>query len=102
MAPSALFLLLIFQHLGYLEHFWVSDTQHEIFSIQTSLTLPSVYQTYYESGDLYTETSSNISWIGSVQAFCVLLVGAFVGPVYDRGYLRSLLIVGTFFMVVGM
>lgn len=61
-----------------------------------------MYQTYYESGALYSETSSNISWIGSIQSFCVLLVGAFVGPIYDRGHLRALLIVGTFFMVVGM
>lgn len=63
--------------------------------------LHSVYQTYYESGALYTETSSNISWIGSLQAFCVLLVGAFVGPIYDRGHLRLLLVVGTFLIVFG-
>lgn len=60
-----------------------------------------VYQTYYESGQLYTESSSNISWIGSIQAFMVLLVGAFVGPIYDRGYFRQLLIFGSFMIVFG-
>ncbi|CAK3884310.1 transporter MCH4 [Lecanosticta acicola] len=60
-----------------------------------------VYQTYYESGRLYVETSSNISWIGSIQAFMVLLVGAFVGPVYDRGYFRPLLVFGSFMIVFG-
>lgn len=60
-----------------------------------------VYQTYYESGELFTETSSNISWIGSVQAVCLLLLGALTGPVFDRGYFRILLIVGTFGVVFG-
>lgn len=60
-----------------------------------------MYQTYYESGDLYTASSSDISWIGSIQAFLVLLVGAFVGPIYDRGYFRSLLLFGTFMIVFG-
>ncbi|USW47345.1 Putative major facilitator superfamily, MFS transporter superfamily [Septoria linicola] len=60
-----------------------------------------VYQTYYESGQLFTESSSNISWIGSIQSFMVLLVGAFIGPIYDRGHLRPLLIVGAFLIVFG-
>ncbi|KAK3702446.1 hypothetical protein LTR37_014912 [Vermiconidia calcicola] len=60
-----------------------------------------VYQTYYESGQLWTETSSNISWIGSIQSVMVLVVGAFTGPIFDRGHLRLLLIVGTFGVVFG-
>jgi hypothetical protein len=35
--------------------------------LQGILNTFGVFQTYYESGDLFTETSSNISWIGSVQ-----------------------------------
>lgn len=65
------------------------------------MTLAHISQTYYESGQLFMESSSNISWIGSVQAFMVLVVGAFVGPIYDRGYLRTLLIVGSFLIVFG-
>ncbi|EAS31604.3 uncharacterized protein CIMG_07083 [Coccidioides immitis RS] len=60
-----------------------------------------VYQTYYESGSLFSRSSSDISWIGSIQAFMVLLAGILVGPFYDRGYLRPLLLVGTFGLVFG-
>lgn len=60
-----------------------------------------VFQTYYESGQLFTKSSSDISWIGSIQSFMLLVVGIFAGPVYDRGYLRTLLIVGSFGVVFG-
>ena len=59
------------------------------------------YQTYYESGELFTTTSSNISWIGSIAAFMLMFVGIFVGPIYDRGHLRFLLIFGSFMVVFG-
>lgn len=60
-----------------------------------------VFQNYYESGDLFRESSSNISWIGSIQAYCVLLGGLVTGPIYDNGYLRSLLVIGGFGVVFG-
>ena len=60
-----------------------------------------VYQTYYESGQLFEATSSNISWIGSIQSFLLLVTGLVSGPVYDRGYLRILLIIGSFMIVFG-
>ena len=60
-----------------------------------------VFQTYYESGQLFQKSSSDISWIGSIQAFCVMFVGIFAGPVYDRGYLKALLFVGSFGIVFG-
>ena len=60
-----------------------------------------VFQTYYESGQLFTKSSSDISWIGSIQSFMLLVVGIFAGPIYDRGYLRSLLVVGSFLVVFG-
>ncbi|KAE9364326.1 MFS general substrate transporter [Stipitochalara longipes BDJ] len=59
------------------------------------------YQAFYESGKLFTQTSSNISWIGSLQALLVFTVGCIVGPIYDRGHLRFLLSVGTFCIVFG-
>ncbi|KNG83909.1 putative MFS monocarboxylate transporter [Aspergillus nomiae NRRL 13137] len=59
------------------------------------------YQTYYESGVLFTASSSDISWVGSIAAFMLLFVGLFVGPIYDRGFLRTLLIVGGFMVVFG-
>jgi len=60
-----------------------------------------VYQTYYESGVLFKTTSSNIAWIGSIQALAMLATGAFAGPLYDRGYFRWLLIVGSLGVVLG-
>ena len=41
------------------------------------------YQAYYETNLLTTSTPSAISWIGSIQAFLLLIVGALSGPIYD-------------------
>jgi MFS family permease len=60
-----------------------------------------VYQTYYESGQLFHATSSDISWIGAVQSFMLLLTGLLSGPIFDRGYLRYLLVFGSFLVVFG-
>ena len=60
------------------------------------------YQTYYESGELFTATSSNISWIGSIQAYLLMLVGILTGPLFDRGHFRILLLVGSFMVVFGI
>ncbi|KAL8784613.1 MAG: hypothetical protein Q9213_003868 [Squamulea squamosa] len=60
-----------------------------------------VFQTYYESAALFTRSSSDISWIGAIQSFMLLLVGVFAGPMYDRGYLRTLLVLGSFCVVFG-
>ncbi|KAF4624573.1 hypothetical protein G7Y89_g13599 [Cudoniella acicularis] len=61
------------------------------------------FQTYYETGLLSHETPSNISWIGSVQAFLLLVVGGLIsGPIYDAGYLRALVLVGSICNVFGM
>lgn len=61
----------------------------------------SAYQTYYESGELFEASSSNISWIGSIQCFLLQLTGVIAGPIYDRGYLRLLLLTGSFLVVFG-
>lgn len=65
------------------------------------LTSFGVFQTYYESEAIFNHSSSDISWIGSVQAFLVQFCGLISGPVYDRGYLRSLLCAGCFLLVFG-
>jgi MFS family permease len=59
------------------------------------------YQAYYESDLLQSSNPSAISWIGSIQAFLLLIVGALSGPIYDRGYFRFLLLSGTFMLVLG-
>ena len=60
------------------------------------------FQTFYEENLLSDQTSSNISWVGSLQAFLLMFVGAISGPIFDAGYLRALLGAGTFLTVFGM
>ena len=62
-----------------------------------------VFQTYYETDLLRHESPSNISWIGSVQAFLLLLVGGLLtGPLFDAGYVQHLVAFGSFMVVFGM
>ncbi|KAK2015003.1 major facilitator superfamily transporter [Colletotrichum eremochloae] len=60
-----------------------------------------VFQTTYESGALFKESSSNISWIGAIQYFVAMITGFWAGPIYDRGFLRTLLLLGITGVVVG-
>ncbi|EMD58340.1 hypothetical protein GGP41_009681 [Bipolaris sorokiniana] len=59
------------------------------------------YQAYYETTLLPNSSASSISWIGSIQAFLLMMVGALTGPIYDAGYFRELLLVGSFLLVFG-
>lgn len=61
-----------------------------------------VFQTYYKTELLKTSSSSAISWIGSIQGALLMMGGIFVGPLYDAGHFRQLLIVGNFLIVLGM
>lgn len=60
------------------------------------------YQTYYEHESLSHVSSSQISWIGSIQAFLLVVISVITGPIFDRGYLRTLLLVGSFLTVFGL
>jgi MFS family permease len=62
----------------------------------------SVFQTYYEIGERFEASSSDIPWIGSIQCFLLQLTGLVAGPIYDRGHLRLLLITGSFLVVFGL
>ncbi|KAK5997725.1 MFS-type transporter dbaD [Cladobotryum mycophilum] len=73
---------LYFNHLGLLNSF-------------------GVFQAYYETGLLKHSSPSAISWIGSTQVFCLMAVGAVIGPLYDIGYCRTLLVVGTLLVTLG-
>ncbi|KAJ5758182.1 uncharacterized protein N7511_006876 [Penicillium nucicola] len=61
-----------------------------------------VFQSYYEDRLLSSYSSSSISWIGTVQGFLLLVVGVVVGPLFDRGYVSSLIAIGTFLVVFGL
>ena len=60
------------------------------------------FQRYYETGILSTSSTSDISWIGSIQGSLQLLLCLFTGPLYDLGYLHALVNTGTVFTVLGM
>jgi len=60
-----------------------------------------VYQTYYTP--VFVDRSpSDISWVGSIQIFLLVAVGVVTGPLYDYGYFRALIVVGSFAVVFGM
>ncbi|KAL9109621.1 MAG: hypothetical protein Q9227_005801 [Pyrenula ochraceoflavens] len=59
------------------------------------------FQTYYQTDLLRHESPSNISWIGSIQAFLLLFVGVITGPLYDMGYFRLLIGIGAVFVPFG-
>lgn len=68
---------------------------------KTYICLITESNRYYETDLLATASPSAISWIGSIQAFLLLLVGALTGPIYDAGYFRELLFAGSFLLVFG-
>ncbi|PIL27909.1 MFS general substrate transporter [Ganoderma sinense ZZ0214-1] len=46
------------------------------------------FQEYYQEDVLPDQSSSNISWIGSVQNAMMYAPGLFLGRLFDKGYLR--------------
>lgn len=61
-----------------------------------------IYQGFYTQGPLKSISGSTISWIGSLQGCLMLLISIVTGPLYDLGYLHSLVNIGTFAIVFGM
>ncbi|EPE34292.1 MFS general substrate transporter [Glarea lozoyensis ATCC 20868] len=59
-----------------------------------------VFQTYYVSS--LNRAPSDISWIGSVQIFCLFFVGTFSGRLTDAGYFRPIFIGGSILGVIGL
>ncbi|RHZ62602.1 hypothetical protein CDV55_102308 [Aspergillus turcosus] len=61
-----------------------------------------VYQTYYETVLLHGHSPSSISWIGTIQGFLLFLAGVVAGPVFDKGYLKTMIALGSFLVVFGL
>lgn len=61
-----------------------------------------VYQGFYSQGPLSSVSGSKIAWIGSLQGCLMLLICIVTGPLYDLGYLHSMVNVGTFAITFGM
>lgn len=52
----------------------------------------SIFQSYYSTTFLSSQSSSAISWIGSLQAFFLFLLGAVSGPLSDRLGVKAVVI----------
>ncbi|UQC75156.1 major facilitator superfamily transporter [Colletotrichum lupini] len=59
------------------------------------------FQVYYEGHLLKEHSSFAISTIGSLQSFLMVFLGLFAGPIFDLGYAKQLLWVGTTLIVTG-
>ncbi|KAJ7038563.1 major facilitator superfamily domain-containing protein, partial [Mycena alexandri] len=53
-----------------------------------------VFEEHYSVNQLKDKPLSSISWIGSLQLSLVLLVGCVSGPMFDAGYLKSMIAFG--------
>ncbi|KAK9374343.1 major facilitator superfamily domain-containing protein [Lipomyces chichibuensis] len=60
------------------------------------------FEDYYTLNGLSQKNASDIAWIGSFQAFLLLLIGVISGPIFDRGYCKTLVVVGSLMVVFGM
>lgn len=60
------------------------------------------FQSFYVTQYLPNHSSSSISWIGTLQAALLIMLGLVSGPLYDLGYYRMLLCAGAFITVLGM
>ncbi|PKI83523.1 hypothetical protein MVES1_002878 [Malassezia vespertilionis] len=83
---------------------WLQVVGAFFFLFNTSGIINSfgIFQTYYEGSILEDKSASSISWIGSIQAFLVLFVGALTGPLFDMGYFRVMTVIGTVFITFAM
>ncbi|KAK9386970.1 major facilitator superfamily domain-containing protein [Lipomyces mesembrius] len=60
------------------------------------------FENYYTVSGLSHKNASDIAWIGSFQAFLLVFIGVVTGPIFDRGYCKTLVVVGSLMVVFGM
>ena len=85
-------------HMGHCELLWYS--QLPALSTASAYFLRCIPELL--RGGFPEYSASNISWIGSIQAFLLTSLGLLTGPLYVYGYLRSLVISGSALTVLGM
>ncbi|KAG2093152.1 major facilitator superfamily domain-containing protein [Suillus discolor] len=61
-----------------------------------------VYQDFYGRTYLTNQSPSTIAWIGSVNAFLFEICGLISGQLYDRGYVRQLVIGASLLQVISL
>lgn len=60
------------------------------------------FQSEYSTGLLRGSSQSSMSWIGSLQAFLMLVIGVLCGRALDAGYFYVDITLGVFLQVFGM
>ncbi|KAB8349579.1 hypothetical protein FH972_023603 [Carpinus fangiana] len=60
------------------------------------------FQSFYTLQYLPEQSSSAISWIGTIQGALLVIMGLVAGPIFDLGYYRLLVVTGSFLTVFGM
>lgn len=70
-----------------------------VFNVWGYINSFGIFQSYYAT--VLNRSSSDISWVGSLQIFFVYFLGTFSGRATDAGYLRLTLAVGLFLQVFG-
>ncbi|RYP22267.1 hypothetical protein DL765_001781 [Monosporascus sp. GIB2] len=66
------------------------------------LLTSGAFQAHYELSLISEQSSSNISWISTTCAFIVLSAGLVTGPLFDRGFYKILLLLGSLLQVFGL
>lgn len=66
------------------------------------LTTFGAFQEYYQTVLMPEKSPSAISWVGSIEATLIPMVGMVSGPLVDSGYLRPLMVAGSFLTVFGL
>lgn len=64
-------------------------------------TSAGAFQDFYQRDLLSEYSPSAISWIGTVSATFLISVGVLTGPLFDRGYVRHIMVLGSFMVVFG-
>lgn len=85
-------------------HAWLSvlGTGLVLFNAWGLVQAFGAYQSYYTTNTLQDYNASQISWIGTIQAFLLVFVGVLTGPIFDQGHLRTLMFIGCTMMVFGV
>lgn len=60
------------------------------------------FQSYYHLHYIPNESPSDIAWIGTFASFLLIFGGVISGPLFDRGYFRTMLLVGALVETLGM
>ncbi|KAK4547835.1 hypothetical protein LTR36_010554 [Oleoguttula mirabilis] len=60
------------------------------------------FQSYYQLDYLSTRTASDISWIGTVSTFLLIVGGVFSGPLFDLGHFKTMLLIGACVETLGL